>query len=195
MRVRVGLLILLSCGAALGCSSTGGTPGGTGGGSPTGGAGGGGAAGSPGVESLVIQPDRGTYTTPDGVSLMVPAGAVQTATTVTVTTDPSAIPANGQITILSSTTPSAVAVSAAFVVGIEAPQAPLSSAASLTIPFDPAKLPAGTSSATVFCVGKPQGSSDFMLMATLPIDGSHVSVMTLLAQAYVIIAAQVPLSP
>jgi ZU5 domain len=189
-----------SGGGGTGGSSAGGTgasaPGsggssaaGTGGSSAAGASGSaGGAAGAGTATSQLVDSSGATVTTADGVTLIVPAGALSAATTFTVASDPSAVPSTGKIVIPAGGTTTATVVGTPFVFGPEGQT--FASGVTLTIPYDPSKLPSGATASSVFIATAPVGSSSFVKVSTNIADATHVSTLTSHFSIFVALAAQ-----
>jgi hypothetical protein len=178
--------------------SGGSSAGGTGGSSATGaggsaaagasGSAGGGAAGAGPTTSQLVDSSGATVTTADGVTLVVPAGALTAATTLTVASDPSAVPSTGKIVIPAGGTTTATVVGTPFVFGPEGQT--FASGVTITLPFDPSKLPSGTTASSVFIATAPVGSSSFTKLSTNIADATHVSTLTSHFSVYVPLASQ-----
>jgi hypothetical protein len=127
------------------------------------------------VDTLAVPTTGGTLTTSEGVILSVPADALATMTVLSVKSQPNAIPANGQLALAGGITAAGVAVGTPFIFGPEGQT--FASPVTLTLPFQPAKLPAGTSVADVVIVTAPVGGSTFTVLPTTVVDAAHVSAM------------------
>jgi hypothetical protein len=198
--------LAMACSSGNGGGGTGGSAGGSGGSSATGtggssaaGAGGSAAAGASGsagngaagagpTTSQLVDSSGATVTTADGVTLIVPAGALSAATTFTVASDPSAVPSTGKIVIPAGGTTTATVVGTPFVFGPEGQT--FASGVTLTIPYDLSKLPSGATASSVFIATAPVGSSSFVKVSTNIADATHVSTLTSHFSIFVALAAQ-----
>jgi hypothetical protein len=196
--------LAMACSSGSGSGGTGGTAAGGSsaagtGGSPAAGAGGTAAAGASGAAgngvagagattSQVVDTAGGTVTTADGVTLVVPAGALPAATTLTVAGDASAVPSTGKITVPAGGTTAAVVVGTPFLFGPEGQT--FASGVTITIPFDPSKLPSGATASSVFIATAPAGSSSFTKVSTNLVDATHVSTLASHFSVYVPLANQ-----
>ena len=167
------------------------------GGSSAGGAGGSAAAGASGsagsgaagagpTTSQLVETSGGTVTTADGVTVVVPAGALSASTTLTVASDASAVPSSGMLMVPAGGTQTAIVVGAPFVFGPEGQT--FASGVTITLPFDPSKLPSGATASSVFIATAPVGSSSFAKLSTNIADTTHVSTLTSHFSVYVPLA-------
>jgi hypothetical protein len=147
---------------------------------------GGGAAGAGATTSQLVGPSGGTVTTADGVTLVVPAGALSAATTLTVASDASAVPSSGMLMVPAGGTQTAIVVGTPFLFGPEGQT--FASGVMVTIPFDPGKLPSGATASSVFIATAPAGSSSFAKLSTNIADATHVSTLTSHFSVYVPLA-------
>jgi hypothetical protein len=108
----------------------------------------------------------GSVASADGTArVSIPAGALATTATITVTeTTGTVSPA------------SATVVGEAFTFGPEGQQ--FAAPATVTLTFDPAKLPSGQTSSGIVIQTAPAGSSTFTSLATTVVDATHVSAKT-----------------
>jgi hypothetical protein len=199
--------LAVACSSGSGSGGTGGTAaggssaagsGGTGGSSAAGaggsaaagasGSAGSGAAGAGATTSQLVDTSGGTVTTADGVTLVVPAGALSAATTLTVASDPGAVPSTGKIMVPTGGTTTAMVVGTPFVFGPEGQT--FASGVTITIPFDPSTLPSGATASSVFIATAPVGSSSFTKVSTNLVDATHVSTLTSHFSVYVPLADQ-----
>ena len=194
--------LAMACSSGSGSGGTGGTAAGGSsaagsGGSSAAGAGGSAAAGASGLAgsgaagagvttSQLVDTTGGTVTTADGVTLVVPAGALSAATTLTVASDASAVPSTGKIMVPAGGTTTAIVVGTPFVFGPEGQT--FASGVTITIPFDPSKLPSGDTASSVFIATAPVGSSSFAKVSTNLVDATHVSTLTSHFSVYVPLA-------
>jgi hypothetical protein len=86
---------------------------------------------------------------------LVPAGALSSATVLTVQAQPSAIPSTGRVVLVGGAT--GVVVGTPFVLGPEGQT--FATPVTVTLPFQPAKLPAGASTADVVIATAPAGGN------------------------------------
>jgi hypothetical protein len=147
---------------------------------------GGGAAGAGATTSQLVDTSGGTVTTADGVTLVVPAGALSAATTLTVASDPNAVPSSGMLMVPAGGTTIAIVVGTPFVFGPEGQT--FASGVTVTIPFEPSKLPSGATASSVFIATAPVGSSSFTKLSTNIADATHVSTLTSHFSVYVPLA-------
>ncbi len=189
--------LAMACSSGSGSGGTGGSSAvGTGGSSATGagglgaagasGAAGNGAAGAAATTSQLVDTTGGTVTTADGVTLVVPAGALSAATTLTVTSDASAVPSTGMLMVPAGGTTTAIVVGTPFLFGPEGQT--FASSVTVTIPFDPSKLPSGATVSSVFIATAPMGSSSFTKLSTNIADATHVSTLASHFSVYVPLA-------
>jgi len=150
------------------------------------GAAGSGAAGAGATTSQLVDTSGGTVTTADGVTLVVPAGALSAATTLTITGDASAVPSSGMLMVPAGGTTTAFVVGTPFVFGPEGQT--FASGVTITIPFDPSKLPSGATASSVFIAMAPVGSNSFAKVSTNLPDATHVSTLTSHFSVYVPLA-------
>ncbi len=115
-------------------------------------------------------------TTPEGATVAVPAGALSATTTLTATATPSAIPSTGTVTLTGGSATSGTAVGTPFVFGPEGTT--FSVPVTVTLPFDPAKVPTGKTSASIQIATAPIGTTTFTLLPTTVVDTTHVSAPT-----------------
>jgi hypothetical protein len=131
-----------------------------------------------GSTSQLISPDGGTVTTPDGVSIVVPAGAVSAPTFFSV------MPATSQFAVFAAESSDFVALPAdggaqitAAVVSspydLEDDGTKLAAPATVELPFDPTKIPAGKSGSDVIIFG-PAGYFSVVALPTSLVDATHV---------------------
>jgi hypothetical protein len=125
-------------------------------------------------------------TTADGVTLVVPAGALSAATTLTVASDTNAVPSSGMLMVPAGGTQTAIVVGTPFVFGPEGQT--FASGVTITLPFDPSKLPSGATASSVFIATAPVGSSSFAKLSTNIADTTHVSTLTSHFSVYVPLA-------
>jgi hypothetical protein len=109
----------------------------------------------------------GVVSTSDGTgtSVNIPNGAVSTTLVVSVSSNPGA-PAPG----------GAMAVGTPYLFGPEGTQ--FQKPVTVTVPYDPAKLPAGMGAADVAVFTAPAGSSAYQALPTNVVDATHVSAQT-----------------
>ncbi len=112
--------------------------------------------------SSTIGPAGGSVAASSAASVAIPAGALLSATTITITASPSSPGPAG-----------AASVSKPYVLGPEG--LTFSSAVTVTLAFDPLLLPSGASAKDVQLFTAPAGSSNFTALATQLLDATHVS--------------------
>ena len=115
--------------------------------------------------SQVIGPAGGTVSTAGGTSLSVPAGALTSSTTITISAAPSA-----------PTPVGAIEVGAAFDFGPEGQQ--FAVPVSVTLAFSPQALPAGKTAADVVILTAPVGSGSFASLGGTQVDATQVETTT-----------------
>ncbi len=111
-----------------------------------------------------IGAEGGTVSTPEGHGVSVPAGAVSTAVDITVAEAPSAAAPPAK---------SGTVVGPVVAFGPEGQQ--FTSPVTVTVTFDPAKLPAGKTAANVVIFTAPAGSTAYTSLTTTMVDATHVS--------------------
>lgn len=111
--------------------------------------------------SRLVGPAGGTVTSPDGTSLMIPAGALAAETTIVIESNPSAPLPSG----------SAV-VGPTHRLGPEGQT--FLQPFSLTVPYEPTRLPDSRTGAAVVIVTAAQGSESYLPLATTSLDPTHV---------------------
>lgn len=159
--IRLVALALYACASgALACSST-----------PS-------PASAPQAVSRSIGAVGGQLVASDGTGVSVPAGALGTATTITVTPEPGA-----------PTAPEATPVGTPFLYGPEGQT--FSTPVTVTLAFDPRQIPEGKQVSDVLVYTAPWGSSAFATLPTTVVDATHVSAET---THFSIFVAEVPLS-
>jgi hypothetical protein len=104
----------------------------------------------------------GDVTTSDGSGVAIPSGALPNTVTVTAT------PATGAPTPMAATV-----VGTPYTFGPEGQQ--FSSPVTVTLAFDPSKLPAGKTASDLVIFTAPAGSSNYVVLATTVADATHVS--------------------
>jgi hypothetical protein len=114
--------------------------------------------------SSVIGQDGGSVSTPGGASVTIPAGALTASLTVTVT--PSSAPGPSGTTM----------VGPQYDLGPDGTT--FAKPATVTLAFDPARIPAGKSAKDVVVYTSSGGSSSFTRLPTTPVDATHVSATT-----------------
>jgi Protein of unknown function (DUF1566) len=150
---------------------------------------GGGAGGNSAATTQSIPTSGGTLTTPDGVTISVPVGALPSVTVLSAQAQPSAIPATGQLALEGGTAATGLVVGTPFVFGPEGQT--FATPVTVTLPIQPAKLPAGTSAADVVIATAPAGGSTFTVLATTVVDATHVSALTSHFSLFVPVVPQV----
>jgi hypothetical protein len=129
-----------------------------------------------GSTSQLISPDGGTVTTPDGVTIVVPGGAVSTATFFSVAEDTTAgnvgttfdLPGDGSVVTV-------MLVGPRYDLGSDG--ATLTTPVTITLPFDPTALPAGSTGSDVALYALTR----YVRVTPLPTtfaDPTHVSTQT-----------------
>jgi hypothetical protein len=113
----------------------------------------------------VIGPAGGSVSTSDRTSVTVPAGALAGAQSVTITPSP-ASPGPAR----------AALVGPQYVFGPEG--VTFSKPVTVTLAFDPARIPAGKSASDVKVYTAPVGSTAFTTLPTTPVDATHVAAQT-----------------
>lgn len=134
--------------------------------------------------TLISAAGGGSLALSDGTSISIPPGALASDTTIALSNAPSA-PAPAQVT----------AVGPVVLLGPEGTT--FSSAATVTLPFDPARLPAGASTSQVRIYTAPAGSSSYVLLGGSLADATHVAARTMHFSVFVaaIAAPQWPARP
>jgi hypothetical protein len=127
--------------------------------------------GSEQPSSRVIGPAGGTLTTPDGVTVEVPPGALAADTTITIS------PAAGPVELASAT------VGAAHVFGPSGLS--FAKPVLITLPFDSTRLPGGAAGADVRILGAADGSDEFLSIGAVPIGVTKVGFATTHFSVYV----------
>jgi hypothetical protein len=120
---------------------------------------------APPTVSMNITASGGSVKTTDGTSVVVPAGAVIDSTAITISGEPNAI-----------TVGDVVLVGPAYRFGPEGTQ--FAVPVTVTLAYDPSKLPAGTSAADVEVMTAPVGSTAFVVLPTTIVDATHVTADT-----------------
>ncbi len=124
-----------------------------------------GATGAANPVSQTVGASGANVRASDGSGVAIPAGALGSSATITITPTPSATtPAN------------ATAVGTPVVFGPEGEQ--FSAPVTVTLAFDPAKLPSGVTAQQIVIQTAPVGSSSFTALATSVVDSSHVAAQT-----------------
>jgi hypothetical protein len=113
---------------------------------------------------MVVTPTGAHVTVGDGASIDIPAGALQSNTTITGTTTDATAPAD------------TVMVGTPYLFGPEGTQ--FAQPVTIVLAFDPSKLPAGRSASDVAIYTAPAGSSNYQALPTTLVDGSHVQATT-----------------
>jgi hypothetical protein len=112
-----------------------------------------------------ITSSGGSVTTADGTAVAVPAGALSQATAITIGSEPNAI-----------TIADADLVGPAYRFGPEGTQ--FAQPATVTLAYDPGRLPTGDTASDVVIMTAPVGSSAFVDLPTAIVDATHVSAPT-----------------
>ncbi len=121
---------------------------------------------SPGASaSATVGSGGGTVSTSNGTQVKVPAGALGKDTLITIALDPSA-PVPTGVTV----------VGTPYVFGPEG--LVFSTAVTVTLSFDPARVPAGRSVKDIEVFTAPVGSNDFTKLSTTVLDKTHVAAET-----------------
>jgi hypothetical protein len=120
---------------------------------------------SPSPVSNNITTTGGTVAMSDGTSVAVPAGAVTQSTAVTVAPEGNAVSIDGVVLIGDT-----------YRFGPEGQQ--FATPVTVTIAYDPSKLPSGMSASDITIMTAPVGSNDFTPLATTSVDATHVSAPT-----------------
>jgi hypothetical protein len=132
-----------------------------------------------GSTAQLISEEGGTVTTPDGVSINVPAGALSTSIFLTVLPDDGRLGYQPSrfITVDGGAAFDVQLVGTAYLLGPRGTE--FSLPVTVTLPFDPSKLPVGASISNVSIVtaassfvGDP---ADAAALTTTPVDETHVS--------------------
>ena len=111
----------------------------------------------------VIGPSGGQVTAGDA-TIVIPANALSTNTTITVTSTEVTAPTN------------TVTVGTPFIFGPEGTQ--FTVPVTVTLPFTASLLPTGKTSSDILIYTAPAGSTDYQSLATTVVDGSHVTAQT-----------------
>jgi len=141
--------------ACQGATQSSGRSSGTGLGGPTGGS----------TISQVVGPSGGTVSAPDGTSVQVPAGAVTSNVTITLTPNPSAPAPSGMLW-----------VGTPYVFGPEGTQFALP--VTVVLAFAPASIPTGESASQVVVETAPAGSTSYISRGGTLADSTHVRATT-----------------
>jgi hypothetical protein len=120
---------------------------------------------SPKTTSNMITPSGGTVQMSDGTAVSIPAGALTQTTQITVGNEPNSVSITDQ-----------VLVGSVYRFGPEGTQ--FATPVTVTLDYDPSKLPTGDTSADVVIMTAPVGSTDFQPMTTTIVDDTHVSTAT-----------------
>jgi hypothetical protein len=120
---------------------------------------------SPKTTSNNITPSGGTVRMSDGTTVNVPSGALTQTTQITVGDEPNSVSVNG-----------AVLLGRVYRFGPEGTQ--FAVPVTVTLLYDPTKLPSGDSSGDVVIMTAPVGSTDFQPLTTTVADDTHVSATT-----------------
>lgn len=118
-------------------------------------------AGTPDAGAGDLVGPSGGKVTADGVELVVPAGALSKDVVITIeptTSAPSPLDAR--------------VVGATYLLGPEG--LTFGKPVTLTLPFDPTRVPAGTSSSAIEILTAPRGSRSYAPLPTTAVDGTHV---------------------
>ncbi len=107
----------------------------------------------------------GTVSTSDGTSVVIPADALSTSTAISVGSESNTVSVAG-VTL----------VGTVYRFGPEGTQ--FAKPVTVTLAFDPSKLPSADTSANIVIMTAPVGSSSFTPLATTVVDASHVSATT-----------------
>ncbi len=135
------------------------------------------ACGGGGAYEQELGTNGGTVSTPDGVTIHVPAGALAQPTTISVTPAPDA-PTPGGVTL----------VGAPYTFGPEGTQFAVPVA--VTLPYDPAKLPAGFAPSSLTIYTAHVGTSEYTPLATAIVDATHVWAYTTHFSTFLVGAGQ-----
>jgi hypothetical protein len=150
---------------------------------------GGGSGGNGAATTRSIPTSGGTLTTPDEVTISVPDGALSSATVLSAQAQPSTIPSTGRLALRGGTAATGLVVGTPFVFGPEGQT--FATPVTVTLPIQPAKLPAGTSAADVVIATAPAGGSTFTVLATTVVDATHVSALTSHFSVFVPVVPQI----
>ncbi len=114
---------------------------------------------------VLMGPAGGTFTTPDGVTVQIPAGALSSNVTITVTPAPNApLPKGAQ------------PVGEAYAFGPEGTQ--FQRPVTVTLPFDPTRLRSGSTADNIIVYTAPAGSANYTPLTAGPVDATHVQAET-----------------
>jgi hypothetical protein len=114
-----------------------------------------------GGQSAVIGPAGGTVSLSNGTSVTIPAGALSSATTITISQDTGA-----------PTAPGTTLVGTPVVLGPEGTQ--FSTPVTVTLAYEPTLLPAGVTASQVAIFTSPVESPSFAALTTTAPDSTHV---------------------
>jgi hypothetical protein len=120
---------------------------------------------SSGASSKKIGSTGGSVSAPDGTLISIPEGALPTDTTITITIDEN-VEAPGDTEL----------VGTAYVFGPEGTQ--FSKPITISLPFDPTKVPAGRQASEILVFTAPAGSTDYTSLGGKVQDATHVSATT-----------------
>jgi ZU5 domain len=120
---------------------------------------------SPKTTSNMITPSGGTVQMSDGTAVNIPAGALTQTTQITVGNEPNSVSITDE-----------VLVGSVYRFGPEGTQ--FATPVTVTLDYDPSKLPTGDTSTDIVIMTAAVGSSDFQPMTTTIVDDTHVSTTT-----------------
>jgi hypothetical protein len=129
--------------------------------------------------STSIGASGGSVNAADGTAVSIPAGALSQSTVITIGSEPSAI----DITDV-------VLVGPAYRFGPEGTSFALP--VTVTLAYDPSKLPTGDAASDVQIMTAPVGSTDFVALDTTLVDATHVSATTTHFSVFVAAAHKSP---
>jgi hypothetical protein len=115
--------------------------------------------------TMTITPSGGAVSLADGTAVSIPAGALTASTAITLATQPSTPVIDGS-----------VLVGSVYRFGPEGTQ--FAAPVTVTLAYDPQKLPNGAAASDVVIFTAPAGSSSFTALATSVVDATHVSATT-----------------
>jgi hypothetical protein len=119
---------------------------------------------SSGATSSVVGAQGGSVTLSGGTGVTVPAGALPSNVTVTVTPSPSA------------PTPAGTVVGTPYTFGPEGQK--FSSPVTVTLAFDPSEIPAGSTAGDIVIYTAPAGTTSYTALPTSIVDSTHASALT-----------------
>ena len=114
---------------------------------------------------FLVGAEGGTFTTADDVTIEIPAGALTSSVLIRVTPAPNAVVPAG-----------ATLVGPAYSLSPDGTQ--FQKPVVLTLPFDPTKLPTGTTESDVVVYTAPAGSSSYTALIAGPADPTHLRAET-----------------